>query len=83
VLGLTAELARARLNQALSEGRARDARDCAVTMGVVVDKLELLSGYATSRTDARVLYEEFDRKAMVAEIEANERKLAELRARQS
>ena len=35
----------------LREGRPRDAKDAATTLGILVDKAQLLTGAATSRSD--------------------------------
>jgi hypothetical protein len=39
--------------EAIESGRAKDARDLAVTSGIMTDKALLIAGYATSRTESR------------------------------
>lgn len=50
-LGDTAAKALARCDDALDLGRLNDARQAALTASVLIDKAQLLSGGATSRTD--------------------------------
>lgn len=59
--------------RAVEEDRGRDARDFAVSLGILVDKAQLLAGDATSRTDARVLRADLSH----AQVEAQIRELEE------
>jgi hypothetical protein len=78
-LGIAVELAAAQLRRALAEGRARDSRDLSVTTGILVDKVELLTG-ATNRSESYSVHGDVDLASMRAEVAANERRLAELQA---
>lgn len=53
-LAAAAEEALAAARQAVAGGKLRDARDAFVGLGIVLDKLQLLSGLATSRSEALV-----------------------------
>lgn len=50
-IGAVAHMALAQTVQALEEGKTRDAKDLATTMAILVDKAQLLSGGATSRSE--------------------------------
>jgi hypothetical protein len=50
-MGDAAELALETAVEALEDGKIRDAQSAAVTMAILVDKAQLLSGGATSRSE--------------------------------
>lgn len=57
-MGATAELALAAVDTALRSKDARTAKDSALTMAILVDKAQLLSGGSTSRAEMRDTREE-------------------------
>lgn len=63
-------MAAEQLGIALAEGRARDARDLSVTLGVLVDKSLLLNGEATHRSESL---------SVSMSAEETERRIRELR----
>lgn len=70
--------------RAIEQDRGRDARDLAVSLGIMIDKAQLLAGEATSRTDARVLHASTDAAGRRAEEIAGLRaEIAELQAKQA
>lgn len=77
-LGQTLDLAKEQLDQALTEGRARDARDLVIVTGVLVDKAELLSGGATSRHDSRSMRVDVDLASIERANDQLRREIAEL-----
>jgi transposase-like protein len=53
-IGAVAQMALARTEQAIATSRSREAKEFATTMAILVDKAQLLSGAATSRTETTV-----------------------------
>jgi transposase-like protein len=64
--------------EAVRDGRLRDARDGFTSTGILVDKLQLLSGDATSRTEQHRLSSPADRVFVENEIRELEAELDEL-----
>ncbi|MGK2947778.1 MAG: transposase [Acidimicrobiales bacterium] len=52
-IGAVAHMALAQAEAAVATGACKDAKDFATTMAILVDKAQLLSGEATSRTESR------------------------------
>lgn len=50
-IGAAAHMALAQCVNATSVGQGRDAKDFATTLGILVDKAQLLSGAATARSE--------------------------------
>jgi transposase-like protein len=65
---------------AVGEGRLRDAQAGFVSVGILVDKVSLLSGDATSRHEQHHLTSPGDRQLVLNEIDALERELDEMRS---
>lgn len=53
-MGKVAEKALRAVTDTLDDARYRDAKDCATTMAILVDKAQLLSGGATARNENAV-----------------------------
>jgi transposase-like protein len=60
---------------AVGAGRLRDARDGFTSVGILIDKLQLLSGDATARTESHRLSSPADRVLIEAEIVELEQEL--------
>lgn len=81
-IGIVATNALVAVDRAIEDGRPRDARDYAVTFGVLADKGLLFAGEANSRTDARVGHVDIDAAGRRAEEIARLRaEVDELRSR--
>lgn len=74
-LGRSASAALEAARKAIDDGRARDARDFAVTLAVLVDKGALLAGHATSRSESASIVVHADEEATRAEIAELRREL--------
>lgn len=74
-LGVAASAAVEACQQAISEGRARDAKDLSICAGVLVDKAQLLSGFATSRTEGAHFHAGVDDAEQARRIADLERRL--------
>jgi transposase-like protein len=64
-------LAFGKARECLESGRMRDLKDCAISIGILADKAELLSGRATSRSETFQVHASVeDVEARIAELEA-------------
>lgn len=70
-IGAVAALALERAHAELDAGHARNAKDLATTMAILVDKAQLLAGDATSRSEVRTV-DQIDAQVeqLVARLEA-------------
>jgi len=75
-LGIAAASALEATKTAVKQGRSTDARNFATVTGILVDKLNILGGAATSRSDSMIMHVDVEQtRALQQKIQALEKEL--------